>query len=271
MSFLFSFKFAQLILRYPNGFVGARIMHELRDAIPAPSLRGANEDTIKRLIDEAKPELIIHTAAISDIPTCEQNVEASYHANVKIPIWLASSGIKCVLFSTDQVYSGCDEDGPYTEETVKPANVYARHKLEMEQRTLEINPDTVLLRATWMYDMPMYGYANRGNFLMNMLLSSDIAFSSSQQRAVTYVREVAAQIRNAAQLPGGAYNYGSENDLTMMETARWLKDRLGLRIEIRDAGPRHNLWMDCSKARKHGVVFNNTIDGLKRCIEDYGL
>ena len=54
----------------PNGFVGARIMHELRDAIPAPSLRGANEDTIKRLIDEVKPEFIIHTAAISDIPTC---------------------------------------------------------------------------------------------------------------------------------------------------------------------------------------------------------
>ena len=85
------------------------------------------------------------------------------------------------------------------------------------------------------------------------------------------MREVAAQIRNAARLPGGAYNYGSENDLTMMETARWLKERLGLRIEIRDAGPRHNLWMDCSKARKHGVVFNNTIDGLIRCIEDYGL
>ena len=255
----------------PNGFVGARIMHELRDAIPAPSLRGANEDTIKRLIDEVKPELIVHTAAISDIPTCEQNVEASYHANVKIPIWLASSGIKCVLFSTDQVYSGCDEDGPYTEETVKPANVYARHKLEMEQRTLEINPDTVLLRATWMYDMPMYGYANRGNFLVNMLLKPEIAFSSTQHRAVTYVREVAAQIRKAALLPGGIYNYGSENDLTMMETACRFRDMLSLRIDIRDAGPRHHLWMDCSKAKRNGVTFRNTMEGLRQCIEDYGL
>ena len=255
----------------PNGFVGARIMHELRDAIPAPSLRGANEDTIKRLIDEVKPELIVHTAAISDIPTCEQNVEASYHANVKIPIWLASSGIKCVLFSTDQVYSGCDEDGPYTEETVKPANVYARHKLEMEQRTLEINPDTVLLRATWMYDMPMYGIANRGNFLVNMLRSREVSFSSTQHRAVTYVREVAALISRAAELPGGIYNYGSENDLTMEETALWLKETLALPIEIRDAGPRHNLWMDCSKLREHGICFHSTIEGLKTCIEDYSL
>lgn len=255
----------------PKGFVGARIMHELPDAIPSPSLRGANEETIKRLIDATKPDLIIHTAAISDIPTCEKNAEASYHANVLIPTWLVSSGVKCVIFSTDQVYSGCDEEGPYTEETVKPANVYAAHKLEMEQRTLEINPDTVLLRATWMYDMPMYGVPNRGNFIMNMLLNSEIAFSYTQQRAVTYVREVAAQIRNAALLPGGAYNYGSENILTMMETALWLKDRLGLKIDIRDAGPRHNLWMDCSKARANGVIFNNTVDGLEQCIADYGL
>ena len=73
----------------------------------------------------------------------------------------------------------------------------------------DIDPKTVLLRATWMYDMPMYGYPNRGNFLCNMLLKPEIAFSSTQHRAVTYVREVAAQIRNAVLLPGGIYNYGS--------------------------------------------------------------
>ena len=98
-----------------------------------------------------------------------------------------------------------------------------------------------------------------------------IAFSSTQHRAVTYVREVAAQIRNAVLLPGGIYNYGSENDLTMMETACFLKKELALRIDIRDAGPRHNLWMDCSKARNHGVDFHNTVDGLRQCINDYNL
>ena len=184
----------KILVTGPNGFVGARIMSELGDAIPAPSLRGADEDTIKRLVDTVRPDCIIHTAAISDIQTCEQNADASYHANVRIPVWLAETGVKTVIFSTDQVYSGCDSDGPYTEEEVKPANLYARHKLEMEQRTLEACPDTVLLRATWMYDMPMYGYPNRGNFLCNMLLKPEIAFSSTQHRAVTYVREVAAQV-----------------------------------------------------------------------------
>ena len=255
----------------PHGFVGAHIMYELKDAVPSPSLNGAGEDDVKRLVDSVKPDIIIHTAAISDISACERDPDASYRANVEIPLWFARTGIKLIAFSTDQVYSGCESDGPYKEDMTAPANLYARHKLEMEQRILEASPHAVSLRATWMYDMPIYGVPNRGNFLMNMLCRSSISFSSSQHRAVTYVREAAANIRKAMLLPGGIYNYGSENELTMMETARWLKEQLSLPIDIKEANPRHNLWMDCAKAKENGVFFKNTIDGLRQCIEDYGL
>ena len=152
----------RILVTGPRGFVGARVMDELsRDAIPAPSLRAVDEESIRRMVDEAQPDLIIHTAAMSDIPTCENDPDGSYYANVKVPVWLARTGIKCVMFSTDQVYSGCAGEGPYAEEETAPSNLYSRHKLEMEQRTLDINPDTVHLRATWMYDMPKYGVPNR--------------------------------------------------------------------------------------------------------------
>jgi dTDP-4-dehydrorhamnose reductase len=104
-----------------------------------------------------------------------------------------------------------------------------------------------------------------------MLRQSDIAFSSTQHRAVTYVREVSGWIRQTALLPGGAYNYGSENDLTMLETAEWLKAILDLPVRLQDVGPRHHLWMDCSKIKKHGINFCSTIDGLQKCIADYAL
>ena len=77
--------------------------------------------------------------------------------------------------------------------------------------------------------------------------------------------------RAAASLPGGVYNYGSENTLTMLETAQWLKGELGLSVRLTDAGPRHNLWMDCAKLREQGISFRSTVDGLKRCLEDYAL
>ncbi len=202
-----------ILVTGPRGFVGARVMEELGpEAVPAPSLRDYKEEDIQRMVDDLEPELIIHTAAMSDISTCQNDPDGSYRANVEIPVWLARTGVKCVMFSTDQVYSGCAGEGPYKEEDTAPANLYACHKLEMEQKTLEINPDTVHLRATWMYDMPKYGVSNRGNFLMNMLRQQEISFSFTQHRAITYVREVAAQLRKAVLLPGGAYNYGSEND-----------------------------------------------------------
>ena len=262
----------KILVTGPRGFVGARIMEELGpDAVPAPSLRAVDEEGIRRIVDAAQPELIIHTAAMSDISKCEKDPDGSYRANVEIPIWLARTGIKCIMFSTDQVYSGYAGEGPYTEEDTAPSNLYSRHKLEMEQRTLDIQPETILLRATWMYDMPKYGVMNRGNFLINMLRQSEISFSFAQHRAVTYVREVAGLIRQSALLPGGAYNYGSENDLTMFETAEWIRQTLSLPVNMRDSGPRHNLWMDCSKIRNRGIHFSDTVEGLQKCIRDYSL
>ena len=262
----------RILVTGPTGFVGARVMHALgAEAIPAPSLRNLDEGDVRRLIDDCRPDLIVHTAAMSDIPTCEADPEGSYRANVLIPLMLARTGVKAVMFSSDQVYSGCAADGPYAEDTVAPANLYARHKLEMENRVLDIAPDTVFLRATWMYDMPIYGIKNRGNFLMMMLRRSEAAFSATEHRAVTYVREVAAHILEAARLPGGVYNYGSENDLTMLDVANWFKDRLKLPIALRDSGKAHHLWMDCGKIKEQGIHFMNTLDGLERCIADYAL
>ena len=266
----------KILLTGANGFVGARIKAAL-PVTEAPSLRQASLDDIKRTVDAVAPDVIIHTAAISDISACERDPEASHYANVLIPEYLAraANGVKVVMFSTDQVYSGCPGPGPYTEQDAQPANRYARHKLEMERRVLDIRPDAVMLRATWMCDMPLYGTANRGNFLVNMLRAAmahtPVAFSKEQYRGITYVREAAALMHQAILLPGGVYNFGSENTLSMYKTAQFLKKELGLDVEISAAGTGHNLWMDCGKLEAQGWGFGTTADGLRACIADYNL
>ncbi len=88
-----------------SGFVGHKIMEMCEDVIAAPSLREMSEDGIRRMVSESGADAIIHTAAISDMGACEKDPQASYHANVEIPIYLAraSEGIKLVCFSSDQV------------------------------------------------------------------------------------------------------------------------------------------------------------------------
>ncbi len=253
-----------------GGFVGGRIMKQYPDAAAAPSLRGADEERIRRIVEESGAEVIVHTAAISDVGSCEKDPEASYEANVLLPARLAKAagGRKLICFSSDQVYSGCEEEGPYTEELCRPANTYARHKLEMENRVLDLNPEAVLLRAEWMYDM----YPYRENYFMRILhAGSTVAFSSRQYRGITYLREVAENMTKAARLPGGVYNFGSETKRSMLEITDGFLKALGKDTIAVDCAPRHNLWMNCDKAKRAGMFFSSVEDGLVKCAEDYGL
>ena len=253
-----------------TGFVGQKIMQVCKDVLACPSLRGASEDDVKRIVEESGADAIIHTAAISDIGACQADPQASYLANVQIPVALAKAakGRKLVCFSSDQVYSGLDDAGPYSEETVKPGNIYAEHKLLMEARVLDIAPDAVMLRAQWMYDY----YLKKPNYFMNMINAKEsVSFSSRQYRGVTYVKEVAENMESVLALPGGAYNFGSETTKSMYEISKEFAALIGRDIRIEDAPPRHNLWTDCSKARKYGVEFRSVEDGLKACAKDYGL
>ena len=165
----------KILVTGARGFVGHKLMEHYGDAIAAPSFRNASEDEVRRIVEESGADVIIHTAAISDIGTCEKNPEASYHANVTLPCYLAKARgrRKLICFSSDQVYSACAEAGPYTEETVNPGNLYAREKLEMEQKVLDIQPDAVLLRAEWMYDW----YEERSNYFMTLLRQKDPSLS----------------------------------------------------------------------------------------------
>lgn len=259
----------KVLLTGAGGFVGHAI-HALSslEIIPAPSLRDADAETVRRIVAQSGAEAIVHTAAISDIGTCEQNPEASYRANVLLPVYLAQAaeGRKLICFSSDQVYSGSAADGPYREADAAPANCYARHKLEMEQRVLEIDPTSVHLRAEWMYDY----HAPRPNYLLNVLGGAR-AFSSRQYRGVTYVKEVAEAMPAVLALPGGAYNFGSETMRSMFEITAGLLRQLGIDEPTQDAPARHNLWMDCRKAAQQGVHFSSVEDGLARCLQEYGL
>lgn len=259
-----------ILITGATGFVGHKLMEMCRDTVACPSLRGATEEDVRRIVEESGADTIVHTAAISDMGVCEADPEASYLANVQIPIFLARAAKqkKLICFSSDQVYNGTDGEGPYSEDAVKPNNVYAKHKLEMEQHVLEIAPDAVMLRAEWMYDH----YLKKSNYFMNILNATDtVRFSSRQFRGITYLREVAENMERVIALPGGAYNFGSETEKSMYEITRDFLALLGKDLRLEDAPPRHNLWMNCEKARRLGVTFSTAEEGLKRCTEDYGL
>lgn len=250
-----------------NGFVGHKIMELCKDTVAAPSLRNAAREEIRRIIEESGADVIIHTAAVSDIEACQADPDASYYANVQIPLFLAEAARdrKLICFSSDQVYSGCDGEGPYTEDAAKPGNLYAEHKLEMERRVLEINPDAVMLRAEWMYDCN----GKKSDYFSTIVHAKEpVAFSSREFRGITYLREVAENMEKVAALPGGVYNFGSETTKSMYEITREFLDLIGKKTTLTDRSAGHHLWMSCDKAKRYGVEFSSVTDGLRKCALD---
>ena len=276
----------KILVSGAGGFVGARVMAQLADrytmcAFPKGMLAAANEAAVADVVRREQPDVILHTAALSDTGYSEKHPEESYRANVQLPLWMAraarENGAKLVAFSSDQVYAGLNERGPFAEDMpLSPANVYGRHKLEAEQRVLDALPGAVLLRATWMYDLPGFGLPIRGNYLLNLwnaaLHGQTLQFSGKDYRGITYVREAVERLIQAMELPGGVYNFGSENDCDMYTTALQTCETLGIHPEIaRQDWPR-SLLMDGSKFRAAaGVGFADTQTGVKNCLRDYGL
>ena len=116
----------KLLVSGAGGFVGARIMTQLAGryelcAFPKRMLAAADEQTVADWVRREQPDVIVHTAALSDTGYSEKHPDESYRANVLLPCWMAAaaqkSGAKLVAFSSDQVYTGLTEHGPFDEDT----------------------------------------------------------------------------------------------------------------------------------------------------------
>ena len=275
----------RILITGSGGFLGARVLQQgLGNAVlctlPKGFLTTAGEQEVQDAILQLQPTAIVHTAALSDTGYCAQHPEEAYRANVQLPVWVAkaakAAGAKLAALSSDQVYAGVTQTGPLPETLpLQPANVYGRYKLEMEQRVLDICPHAVLLRASWMYDLPGYGLPIRGNLLLNLwraaLNGTPVQFSRNDSRGVTYVRQVITNLAPALGLPGGVYNFGSSNTEDMVCTARQFAEELGITVQIKAADWSRNLVMDGSKLAEAGIQFDTTQQGIRRCLQDYGL
>lgn len=242
-------------------------------------------ESVKAYIQEIKPEVVIHCAAISDTGYTEEHKEESFEINVigteNLAKVTGQMGIRFIFMSSDQIFNGKTIVGENYEKTVdacveerddKPINEYGRQKKEAEKRSLMANPNTVALRLTWMYDISREGMKTNRNLLTNLLEAhkngDKLKFARHEYRGITNVWEVVTNLEKVFDIPSGVYNYGSENDKPTIEVARKAVWPLNLPEEIveedieRFAERPRNLTISNKKLRDVGIEFRNTVDGL---------
>lgn len=111
--------------------------HEIPDIDNVEKVKVDFRDVLKVLefVNNVKPDIIIHTAAIGDVDKCEVYRELAWKVNVEATLVLVKCALKYnayfLYLSTDYVFDG--EKGLYNEEdTPSPINYYGLTKLVSE-------------------------------------------------------------------------------------------------------------------------------------------
>jgi dTDP-4-dehydrorhamnose reductase len=116
-------------------------------------------DRILHLLEKVKPQVVIHTAGLTNVDECEVKPDLARHINVELAenVALACSrlSVPFVHISTDHLFSGGQ---PLVNEnhTPSPKNVYARTKAEAEYRVLEAHNNSLVIRTNFYGWGPAY-------------------------------------------------------------------------------------------------------------------
>jgi dTDP-4-dehydrorhamnose reductase len=112
---------------------------------------------LESLIRQKKPDVVIHTAAYTDVDGCESNVETAMSINAAGTENVARAcreiGARLIYYSTDYIFDG-EKKTPYIEsDNPNPQTVYGRSKLEGERRVIDLLDDFAILRIAWVYGL----------------------------------------------------------------------------------------------------------------------
>ena len=127
----------------------------------------AQPDSIRRVIRELKPEIILNAAAYTAVDKAESEPDLAMRVNGVAPGVLAEEakrlGALLVHYSTDYVFDG-ELGRAYTEnDAPNPVNAYGRSKLAGERAIEAVGGQYLILRSSWVYS------ARGSNFVLTVL------------------------------------------------------------------------------------------------------
>ncbi len=162
-----------ILLIGSNGQVGKEIIQILEPygntiAIARPTVDLAQPNTLRSVIRENKPQIIINAAAYTAVDQAESEPELAKAVNGTALRILAEETEKLGAFlihvSTDYVFDG-NNSRPYTEtDATNPVSVYGKTKLIGEEAIQKSCAHHFILRTAW-----VYGTFGKSNFVKTML------------------------------------------------------------------------------------------------------
>ena len=162
----------RVLLTGRHGQIGSHLGHLLLNVCECRLVSREEFDlkkpsSLRAALTSFKPDLIVNTAAYTDVDGAEKNREHAFAVNALAPgvmaDWCAANNAAMIHFSTDYVYDGSGKNPHFEDAEPRPVNVYGESKLAGDRAIASSGIPHLILRTSWIYS------ASGSNFLVTML------------------------------------------------------------------------------------------------------
>ena len=237
---------------------------------------------LEKTLEKISPSLIINCAAYTNVDKAESEKELAnilnFKAVEKISKWTSYNQKKLIHISTDYVFEGSSK-APLNENALtSPINFYGLTKLKGEKICLKNNPESIIIRTSWLYS----SFGNNFVKTMRTLMSERTLLNviNDQIGSPTYANDLALTIIKIIKHENwisGLYHYSNEGEISWFDFATSIKELSGFNTKINGIStlefptaakrPKYSL-LDKSKIKeKFNVLIPNYKDSLKKCLK----
>ncbi|MFW0737274.1 dTDP-4-dehydrorhamnose reductase [Flavobacterium sp. T12S277] len=194
-------------------------------------------ELLKDQLNEIKPDIIFNCGAYTAVDKAETERELAFtinHLAVElIAKYTFKNSVKLIHISTDYVFDGSSSSALNEEAETNPINVYGESKLAGEIACLRENPDSIIIRTSWVYSK----FGNNFVKTMQRLMQErdTINVVNDQIGSPTYAADLAQAmvdiVRSSNWIPG-IYNYSNEGEISWYEFALSIKELRGYNCNV---------------------------------------
>ena len=220
----------KVLITGSNGMLGHDLEKVLKDKhelilTTSKTLDITDKDNTIDFIVKNKPDVVINSAAYTDVDGCETNQDLAYAVNGEgvRNLALACKEVNCPLVhvSTDYVFDGTAREPIGEDGEIGPISVYGKSKLKGEEAIQEILDKFFIIRTAWLYGI------NGKNFPKTMLeLSKDhseITVVYDEVGTPTYTPDLAYGISQIIETDYyGIYHLTNSGQCSWCEFARYI-------------------------------------------------
>jgi len=197
-----------------------------------------DRNTVEEIFSKNKFDYCINAAAYTAVDLAETETALAQLINATAVGYLSEacrkSNCKFIHISTDYVFDGTNEIGYDVDDATSPINVYGATKLEGEKLALSLNPETIVIRTSWVYSFHGKNFVKTMMKLMQERESLNVV--SDQIGKPTYAADLASAIFqiifSAKDFVPGMYHFANQGVISWYDFAVAIKEIGGYNCNV---------------------------------------